>query len=279
MKRPQQLIKTITQWAKSREDIRALILIGSYAKRGKTDHLSDIDLCFFVADPAAYVDRMGWLHELAPVRLAFSEGEGEQVIVRAMHEGDVMVEYIFMPLSALDAMQERLPLHFEPGYQILVDKDRRARKLPKAGGGYAPPEPPTPEIFINAVHRFWFHAHQVAKYLRRGELWRAKHYDWQLKQQLLHMMGWHAAQVGKQSSFTTYEGKRLQEWVEPGTTTALMAAFGRFYPADSWRALDETMKIFTRLAKELAQSMNFRYPQQLQEHLIALIDEMRSNPK
>jgi len=40
MKPPQQLIKTITQWAKTREDIRALILIGSYAKRGKADRLS-----------------------------------------------------------------------------------------------------------------------------------------------------------------------------------------------------------------------------------------------
>jgi len=279
MKPPQQLLKTIMQWTKTREDIHAVILIGSYAKKDKTDRLSDIDLCIYVADPTAYVNQRDWLSELAPVLLSFSEQEGDHAIVEAIHAGDMMVEYIFMPLSALDAMQDALPLHFEPGYQVLVDKDKRARKLPKASGGYPPPKAPTPEAFHDTVQQFWFHAHLVAKYLRRGELWRAKHYDWQLKQQVLRMMGWHAAQIGRQVSFTIYEGKHLQEWVDPATYTALMAAFGRFYPADSWRALDETIKLFTRLAKELAQTMNISYPQELQEHLTALIDDLQSNPK
>ncbi len=274
-----KFIKTIKGWAEDREDIRALILIGSHAQKGETDHLSDIDLCFFVTDTALFKESTAWLDDIAPTWLSFTEQEGGNIIIEALHEDGFLVEYIFFPISALEHMQKKLPTHFDLGFKVLLDKDKRTKGLPKASGGYSPPEPPTPEDFHQTIHRFWFNAHQVAKYIWRGELWRAKHYDWQLKGQLLRMMGWHAAQIGKQTAFTTYQGKALKKWIDPQTYTALMAAFGRFYPADSWRALDETVKLFTRLAKETAQTLDMAYPQELEDHLNAFIQDLESNPK
>ena len=275
MSRAKQLIKEIKQWAKDRPEVRALILFGSQAQRGMADPLSDIDLALFVTEPEAFFTERSWAETFGPIWLRVNETLERTFIDKILYEDGTMVEFVIQPLENLQAMQNKLSQHLAPGYKILVDKDQTARKLPKPSGQVDTPLSPTKEEYNRSLASFWLHAYQVAKYLLRSDLWRAKHYDWQLKQGLLAMMGWHALLVRGQEHFTFYEGKRLQVWTDPDTYLSLMTVFGRFYPADSWRALEDTIKQFNRLSQEVAAALDADPRPELTQKYQAWLAEQR----
>lgn len=272
-----QLLKTINHWAKNNEDIRLLLLLGSRANKRKIDQVSDIDLALFSRDPQQYFSHLEWFQTFDSVWLSIPKDEGDHFSWKVIYEGGLMVDFAIYPEQALASMREVLPPFLEPGYKILLDRDRLARSIPKPSKKQVPPESPTAETFHTSVEKFWFNAYHVAKYILRDDLWRAKYYDWELKQHLLQMMGWHAVVVRRQEDFSIYEGRYLKEWLDLGTYTDLMTAFGRFYPADSWRALEDSIKIYTKLAAEVADTLQIDAREGLKEKFIGLIQGLKAN--
>jgi len=278
MDSPKKMLKAIEKWAKNVTNIRALILLGSRAHKGETDRLSDIDLYIFAQNPSKYSEQEDWFQSFGAVWLATNRQNREHTTWKVIYEGGFLVEFIIFATSELEKINNMLPPHFEPGYKILLDKDKQAKQLPEASGTARPPEKPSQEIFQNTLSDFWLNAYHVAKYLWRRDLWRAKHHDWLLKGNLLEMMGWHSLLIGHQKSFTTYQGKGLKGWIEPETFSSLMTVFGRFYPADSWRALEDTIKIFTRLSKDVGEFLEIDPRLDLQDKFMPLIKDLQSNP-
>lgn len=256
MGKAKQMINEIKKWARERADVRALILFGSQAQRGQADALSDIDIALFVTDMDAYTADTDWSRIFGPVWLRLGTTLGTTYLDKVLYQDGTLVEFAVHPIEDLAGMQEQLPGYMEPGYKILVDKEKAAKNLPKPSGKPTSPVRPTSEQYTETLEAFWMDAYQLARYLLRDELWRAKHYDWHLKQHLLVMMGWHALLVRGQEHFTTYQGKRLKSWTDPDTYISLMTIFGRFYPADSWRALEDTIKRFTRLSHEVSHALD-----------------------
>jgi aminoglycoside 6-adenylyltransferase len=275
MRTAEKYLKPIIRWAKNEESLRALILLGSLARRGGGDPLSDLDLALFVRDPVDFLQGEAWWQAFGSVWLINRETVAPANSLVVFYEDGPEVDFTIYPTAALEEMQRNLPDHVEPGYRVLVDKDKLARNLPKPSGKIAPPPPPTPIALQNNLTTTWFLAYQCAKALRRGALWRAKHHDWALKQNLLTMMGWYARLVLGQEDFTTYQGKDLKSWIDPDSYTGLMTCFGRFYPADSWRALEETLQLFNRLARAVAEHLDFPYPEEQAERLRTTIQEMK----
>jgi aminoglycoside 6-adenylyltransferase len=278
MDSPKKILKSIEKWAKNQENVRAVILLGSQARRGDTDRLSDIDLHLIVENPNDFTEQDNWFEDFGPVWLSVFKRDNENVNLKIIYEGGVLVEFVISPKSAIEKMDSSLPPHYEPGYAVLDDKDKLTKILPKASGTARPPERPLEEDFQNTLSDFWLNAYHVAKYLWRRDLWRAKHHDWLMKGNLLEMMGWHSLLISEQQSFTTYQGKGLQGWIAPETFTSLMTVFGRFYPADSWRALEDTIKIFTKLSNELAEFLNADPRLDLRNKFMPLIKDLQNNP-
>jgi len=274
-----KLLKSITKWAKVEDEIRVMVLLGSRVRKSAGDRMSDINLDLFVTDLAVYLEREDWLQLFGTAWLSTVEVEVDLVIRKVVYEDSPMVEFYFQPLEILAAIGEQLPPYYQPYYQVLVDKDKLTGQFSKAKGEIPAPESPTPEYIQAVLEQFWLDAYHAVKYLWRGELWRTKHYDWNLKQHLLRMMGWHAVVCRGESNFSVLEGKDLQAWTDPETYTALMTTFGRFYPADSWHALEETVKLFTRLAKDVAGELAVPYPQEWETKFTALAKELVAHPK
>ncbi len=271
-------LKSIRKWAKEQSTLRTVILIGSQARRGKTDQVSDLDLEIFVTDPQIFFEDPAWHKAFGTVWLSIDQNQPEGFSRKVIYEEGAMVEFSFYPLTALSEIEKALPESYQPGYKVLIDKDKTAQKLPKADG-HAPQKPaPAPDEVQSLMDHFWFHAYHVAKYLWRQDLWRSKHYDWQLKQNLLKMMGWHASLCRKIENVTTYEGKNLQTWIDPETYTALMTIYGRFYPADSWRALEDTINLFTQLAQDVASTLHITYPKTTEKEISEFILNLKANP-
>jgi len=277
MTKPNQRLLEIKQWAKGRSEVRTLILYGSQVQKRKVDPLSDIDLALFTTDLENLIGDTSWTHTFGSVWLSTLRQEGTTHLLKVLYDDGSLVDFALHPHEDLLSMHEHLPAVMEPGYKILIDKDKTARNLPKASGKTPTPPRPTPADVHATLQAFWMDAYHLAKYLLRSELWRAKHYDWQLKQHLLLMMGWHAHLIGKQQHFSTCEGRRLKEWADPEIYISLMTIFGRFYPADAWRALEDTLKRFNQLSEEVANILNADHQPELSEKFQTWLNNQQKN--
>ena len=272
-------LKSIVKWAKQEETVRVMLLVGARALKGRVDRLSDINLEIFVMEPTRFADNTDWLAAFGAIWLSVSHTEGSEVHQKAAYADGLVVECRFHPLQELNEMRDLLPSCYEPRFDVLVDKDKLARDLAKPQGKEPTPASPPENIYREAIEQFWWEAFYAFKYLWRGELWQSKHYDWQLKQRLLQALGWHAVVCEGKDNFTFTEGKHLAEWADPESYAALMTVFGRFYPADSWRALKATIQLYTRLMKAIGSQLGYPYPQDQESKFISLAKDLQANPK
>lgn len=62
------LLRHLTDWAGGRADVRALAVVGSWARGAPCDD-SDVDVVLLTDSPETYIDREEWLPEVGGVRL------------------------------------------------------------------------------------------------------------------------------------------------------------------------------------------------------------------
>ena len=274
-----KLFDSCIKWFTEEENVRCVILIGSRAKNGEADRLAGIDLDLFVQDPDALIENAGWLEVLEKPLLIHIDNEEDLVIWRGIFENGLLIALFIQPLTTLAAIQKNLPPYYLPQYKVLVDKDHQTAQFPKPIEGTCSSSQATPEAFQACLTRFWLQVYFTMKCIWRDDLWRAKHYDWQAKQELLQMLGWHAAVCEGQKGFTTIEGDQIITWVNSNTYSALKNTFGHFDREDSWRALEETIHLFTKLAKEIASELSIEYSQEKEKKFNSLLKELAINPE
>jgi aminoglycoside 6-adenylyltransferase len=279
------MLEKLVCWAESRDDVRAMILVGSRASGRLVDDLSDYDVALFTSDQKKLAFELDWLGEIGEVLLCERNTSSGELGVHPVHYRLVVfdpgerVDFSIHSLEMLDAIvRSEIPCEmslYSLGYRVLVDKDGRTDRM-------APPlerpptvDPPTEEEFHLLIEDFWHEAHNVARYLSRGDLWSAKFRDWQTKERLLTMLEWNARAKHGWDYDTSTLGKRMNHWLEPGIWESLHEAFGRFEAPDAWRSLIATMGIFSGVARETAEAMEFEYLERVDDEISSLIGRMR----
>ena len=86
------MIESVRKWAERRDDIRALVLVGSHA-RGDARSDSDIDLVLLCTDPAGYVLRTDWVSAFGEVVRSSLEDWGKVQSVRVLYRNGTEVEF------------------------------------------------------------------------------------------------------------------------------------------------------------------------------------------
>ena len=115
-------LESAAQWAREREDVAALVLVGSWA-RGQNRPDSDIDLVILTEKQMDYVHDHGFAARFGKVKSAENEDWGACQSVRVFYEDGPEVEFGFVKPSWL-----ALPLDpgtagvLRDGYRFLVDK-------------------------------------------------------------------------------------------------------------------------------------------------------------
>jgi len=284
-----RILDRIIDWARQRDDVRAAILTGSHAGRGATDEYSDYDVALFVTDQYRYANNHSWLDDIGDVWLCEKNtGRGEANTFPVHYRLTVFapgtrVDFSIYAMHMLDVIVTDTPPAkanlYTLGYKVLLDKDGRT-------AGMAPPstEPlthakPSEQEFWRVIEDFWHEAHNVAKYLARGDLWSAKSRDWQTKRNLLPMLEWNAHAKHGWDYDTAHIGKRMHEWIDPDIWRSLHTAFAHFDAGDSWDALFKTMTLFEKAAKETAKLLSYRYLEYEDKQITNLIKKMRQESK
>jgi aminoglycoside 6-adenylyltransferase len=287
-----RLEERIVAWARERDDIRAVLVVGSWARSDHpADEWSDLDIGFTTTHPERYLASDEWLAEIADVWLMYPDPGG--VTRHVLFEGGLDAGFapiahnsVKLAVRFLPALR-RLPLpsalrnsverevasaseYVERGVRVVLDKDDLAERflalLPQID---RPRAAPSMKEFVETVNQFWFEAVWTAKHLRRGELWHAKcsALDGRMKELLLRMMAWHALAARGPGIDTWESGRFLEEWGDPRALRDLRDAFGRYDEEDVWRALIATMDLFRWLASETGQRLGYSYPSDSDGHV------------
>jgi aminoglycoside 6-adenylyltransferase len=220
----------------------------------------------FTSETAPYLTSTDWLKAIGRVWVVIpsqtGDGDPEQLV---LFEDGYKVDFIFYPLEELQRLGQTsiLPGVYRRGYYVLVDKDGVTQHLPAPSFDAPSRQQPAEAEFLLAVQRFWYGAVYVAKQIRRRELWIVKFRDWTMKEDLLRMIEWHAGASHGWNYDTWHDGRFMLEWTDAQTEEALSQVFGGFDAVDCWHALQSSLDLFRRLAKETASALNYDYPAEL----------------
>ncbi len=273
------LLDRFKTWAEAEPSIRGAAIIGSRARADRpADQWSDLDLIVTTTDPQPFVTTTAWLDHVGTAWITFLEPTmGGLIERRVLFEDALDVDFVFMPVESLAALESIALDIVRRGVRLVLDKDGT---LDRALNGISlptdpPPAPPPDEAtFLNTVSDFWYHTVWTAKKLRRGELWTASgcvdnYLKWQC---LLPLITWHARAAHGEQLDTWMNGRFLEQWADARAVAGLRAAFGRYDAGDLWQALLGTMALVRWLAPETAERLGYAYPAQAAAQVTAWVD-------
>ena len=245
----QKILNTIVEWAQHEEAIRTLLLIGSFARKKKTDELSDYDIALFTNDVKKYETDDAWIHTLWDV-IVYEPCELHRnnkiyqtrlIIYSSPNASNLplQVDFTLYDLEYLQFLEEQktLPVDFNLGYEVLLDKDGLTKNLQSPTYEYPYTKKPTQKEFELAIRIFFFEVFKEAKALVRNDLWHAKVRDWTTKEYLLCMIEWHEKTKHGWNYDTNCDAKSMQSWVDKIIWNEAHNIFAPFDAQHSWKAL------------------------------------------
>jgi aminoglycoside 6-adenylyltransferase len=252
------LAAAVADWARSRDDVRAALVVGSQARsEAPADTWSDLDVAFFVDDPRLLAADPTWVAEFGEPVLTFLEPTafGDRVERRVLYESGEDVDFALLEASAWPAFAS-LPearATAERGYRVLYDELGLEAALEESPTSAAAPAQ-APDL-TELASDFWYHALWAAKKLRRGEVYTAiSCLDGYMKTRLVTLLELHARAVDPTVD-TWHDGRFLERWADPGALSALERAYAHYDLRDVARALWETIDLWQMLEEETARRL------------------------
>jgi len=263
-------LEKIVDWANRKVPIRALILSGSLASRGKKDDFSDYDIAVYSTE-FDFIRNDEWIKEIGDYLVCIHdefEMMGYKIPTRLTIFNDITkVDFSFHPMRELQRLSESNDLldDYNIGYRILIDKDDIAAKIKEPTFTGFILKKPTPTAFDLNMREFWFEIYHVIVSVAREDLWTVKSRASAANKWLLQMIEWHQGIRTRWKFSPKREGKQMKDWVDRKTWKELHNCFGEFDKRDSRKALRATMKLYRRLALKTAQHLKFTYDQKLDD--------------
>jgi hypothetical protein len=95
-------LEAFSRWAGAQPDVKAVALVGSYARDAATPS-SDVDLLILVSDVATYIDNQSWVSLFGEVAECREEDWGQVTSLRTFYKDGLEVEYGFSTPDWADA--------------------------------------------------------------------------------------------------------------------------------------------------------------------------------
>jgi aminoglycoside 6-adenylyltransferase len=283
MRSEQEILDLILSFANNDENIRAAIMNGSRVNVNvRKDILQDFDIACLVKDIAPYVrnDKIpGSFGEI----LILQEPENMQDPPAENNE-----HYTYL-MQFMDG--NRIDLSFFPADQlksvlndsltvVLLDKDGIIGKIPPPSDIDYLPKEPTEKLFQDCCNEFWWVNPYVAKGLWRSELTYAKYIlDVAIRDQLMKMLTWY---FGIKTGFKKSPGKMgkyIKDDVESEVWLELEKTYSDANFENTWESLFTMESLFRHLAKNVASSFGFQYPQQDDDNVSEYLRRIQELPK
>lgn len=266
------IIEELSAWGVSQEDVRAMVLTSSRAIPGNpaVDRYSDYDVILVLRDVRPFHESREWLAAfgtvLAMYRDPMYEEDGVQWSANVVQfEEGLRVDFNLWPIEKMRrvAEAERLPVEFDAGYQVLLDKDRLTEGITSPSyQGYIP-RPPTEERFRAEIENFFLCATVVAKYLLRDDVMAAKFLlDGEMKHENLRpILEWQIEIENDWKANPGKHGRRIKKWLRPDLWDDLEDTYTGAGIEENWQALDRLMDLMRKVGIEVGERLGFDYPE------------------
>jgi aminoglycoside 6-adenylyltransferase len=270
----EELEARLTQWAQTQTAVRAVIVVGSRA-RGDQDAWSDLDVLIFTTERARYAADAEWMRSFGDVWLTYIDntGRGDPEWF-ALYEGGLKFDAVLLQVedAALD-LESLMTLYpyqgvFGRGVKVLFDR----KGSPRLIAPQAPtlPTPPSGSEFEHLINGFLLESVTTAKFIGRGDFWRAQHwFAHDLRPCLLTLIEWHA-----HGRDTWYNGRFMQQWADPRILEVLPQAFPSFDRESLIISLRAALGLFRLLGEETAARWGYTYPTAAHTKIATLIESI-----
>ena len=116
-------IEDFMRWSTRRKDIRAVALVGSYARKAATES-SDVDLVIITENPKKYLTNTEWTRVFGTVIAQKVEDYGKLTSLRIWYESGLEVEYGFTTREwAKTPLDDGTKRVIEDGMRVLFEKE------------------------------------------------------------------------------------------------------------------------------------------------------------
>jgi aminoglycoside 6-adenylyltransferase len=262
-----ELLAKFVGWAKTQPDIVGVVNQGSRARIDHpADEWADLDLIIFTTDKAKYIEKSDWLDNFGRSIITHLEktAVGDELERRAIFEGGVDVDFSIISTEQIgENVESPSPQDLDMirrGVRVLLDRTGRIKAGVSELSSIPAPRrmPPTREEFDQLVNDFLYHVYWTAKKLRRGELWTAKACcDGHMKRKLLAMIEWNTLASRGWKTDVWFNGRYLEEWVQPETRKALEKTFAHYDYTDTEKALFATTDLFLKLSRDTGRRLAY----------------------
>lgn len=281
-----RILSNFADWAKAQEPIQAAIVIGSQARsHHPADRWSDLDLVIYTEETGAYLDNPTWIDHFGEVWARAIDqtdrGDPEWFI---FFSGGLKVDILLVDISSLGGddlcqwvQHSAFADVFSRGVRVVLDKTASIGRLPiilESGSLHLPDQ----EDLDNLVQKFLLASVRAARLLHRKDLWRARQAcDEDLKVHLLRMLEFHALASDPARQDIWYDGRFLEEWVDPLIFKRLPACFGGFDIDSLWYAFRNTISLFGDLGMQTSARLKLKYPAEISQKILGWIEGDEQN--
>lgn len=282
MRTEKQMLDLILDFARSRDDIRAVVMNGSRVNpSAKKDPFQDYDIACYVTDVTPYRGNMDiptLFGELIILQTPEDMGtpdpknDGPYSFLMQFSDGN-RIDLSFHPLeTAAKVPQDSLSV-------VLLDKVGCVPPLPPPSDRGYLPDRPTAKAFADCCNEFWWLNAYVAKGLWRGELTYARTMlDSLLREMFMKMLTWYFGVLTNFEKSAGKCGKYLQTGLSPETWEVVKRTYADSDFEHTWDALFAMDGLFREAAKAVSDSFGFSYPVKDDERVTAFIQHIRALP-
>lgn len=279
----------IIAWGRGRADVRALLITSTRAiPGGVTDALSDYDIILVVDDITPYHASRDWLAAFGAVLALFRDPITEEFGSPSsgyviQFEDHLKIDFTLWTPAALRhiAALPTLPDELDAGYRVLLDKEGLTASWSSPTYQAYVTQLPSEERYHEVVEMFYLDCIYVAKYIWRGDL-NAAHriLNEMLKQEHLRpMLEWRMA---IEHDWRLKPGpfmRRIETCLRPDLLEDLAQTYGGIQPDELWNSLYRTRDLMRKVSLEVADVLEFRYPESIEEKAMAYVAEIRQMKK
>jgi len=280
-------VAVLSAWASSRPDVRVVLITSNRAiPDAKVDAYSDFDVILVVSDVESLVTDKRWVSDFGDVLVAYwdpveTDPGTDSVSVSSITQfvSGLKIDFTLWSRQRLQTVVTAPELldELDAGYRVLVDKDDLTSALrPPTYAAYVPTAPDE-ETYLRLIGDFFIGPPYVAKSLLRDELLPAK---WVLDFDMRHnyfvpMLEWRVECDHDWSLKPGSLGKGLKSHLPGSFWAEFEATFAGADTPANWDALMGMMSLFGRVAREVAASLGFIYPQDLEDQVTRHVRRMR----
>lgn len=266
MRTEKEMLDIILTYAAGHDEIKVVGIEGSRIHPKITkDALQDYDITYIVTNMNTFIKDEEWL-DIFGKRIFMQKPEGMTLYepqlgnwfsyLMLLEDGN-RIDLKIVPVEEID-----LYLYSESLIKILLDKDNMVGEIPMPSNETYLIKLPTPQHFEDCCNEFWWVSTYVAKGLCRKEFLYATDYlNQTLRTELYRMISWN---VGIETDFSESIGKSqrfLEQRVSKELWDRIIETYKMHSYDDLWQTLYLIQDLFREVSKEVAEKLEFPYPE------------------